>query len=35
MSEENVYKVGSVELRVDHRTFGGDGGPAVRVMAEI
>ena len=35
MSEEKVFRVGGVELRVDHRTFEGDSGPAVRVMAEV
>ena len=34
MPAENLFRVGGVELRVDHRSFGDDGGPAVRVLAE-
>ena len=35
MSEGKVFRLGNIELRVDHRTLGGDGGPAVRVMAQV
>ncbi len=32
--DEKVFHVGGVELRVDKRTFGSDGGPSVRVYGE-
>lgn len=32
--DEKVFQVGGVELRVDDRNFGGDGGPSVRVYGE-
>ena len=31
---EKVFEVGGVELRVDDRNFGSDGGPSVRVYGE-
>ena len=31
---EKVFEVGGVELRVDERNFGSDGGPSVRVYGE-
>ena len=31
---ERVFEVGGVELRVDERSFGSDGGPSVRVYGE-
>lgn len=31
---EKVFQVGGVELRVDDRNFGSDGGPSVRVYGE-
>lgn len=31
---EKVFDVGGVELHVDHRNFGSDGGPSVRVYGE-
>ena len=31
---EKVFDVGGVELRVDQRNFGSDGGPSVRVYGE-
>jgi len=31
---EKVFRVGSVELHVDERNFGSDGGPSVRVYGE-
>ena len=32
---EKVFEVGSVELHVDERNFGSDGGPSVRVYGEV
>ncbi len=32
--DEKVFHVGGVELRVDERSFGSDGGPSVRVYGE-
>ena len=32
--DEKVFQVGGVELRVDNRNFGEDGGPSVRVFGE-
>ena len=31
---EKVFEVGGVELHVDQRSFGADGGPSVRVYGE-
>ena len=31
---EKVFQVGGVELHVDERNFGSDGGPSVRVYGE-
>lgn len=31
---EKIFRAGGVELRVDERSFGGDGGPSVRVYGE-
>ncbi len=31
---EKVFEVGGVELHVDERNFGSDGGPSVRVYGE-
>lgn len=31
---EKVFEVGGVELHVDERSFGADGGPSVRVYGE-
>ncbi len=31
---EKMFQVGGVELRVDERNFGADGGPSVRVYGE-
>ncbi len=31
---EKVFEVGGVELRVDQRSLGADGGPSVRVYGE-
>ena len=35
MSQEKVFHVGGVELHVDNRTLGADGGPAVRVFGDV
>ena len=35
MSEEKVFSTGGVELHVDNRTLGEDGGPAVRVYGDV
>jgi hypothetical protein len=35
MSQEKVFQAGGVELRVDNRTLGADGGPAVRVYGDV
>jgi len=35
MSEEKVFKVGGVELHAENRSLGADGGPSVRVFAEV
>ena len=35
MSQEKVFQTGGVELRVDNRTLGDDGGPAVRVYGDV
>jgi hypothetical protein len=35
MTEERIFDVGGVQLRVENRTLGQDGGPAVRVFAEV
>ena len=35
MSQEKVFHVGGVELHVENRTFGEDGGPAVRVFGDV
>lgn len=35
MAEEQIFDVGGIQLRVDHRTFGDDGGPAVRVFGDV
>lgn len=32
---EKVFEVGGVELHVDERNFGSDGGPSVRVYGEV
>ena len=32
--EEKVFQVGGIELHVDDRNFGSDGGPSVRVYGE-
>ena len=32
---EKVFHVGGVELHVDKRNFGSDGGPSVRVYGEV
>lgn len=32
--DEKVFQVGGVELHVDNRNFGEDGGPSVRVFGE-
>lgn len=32
---EKVFDIGGVELRVDNRNFGSDGGPSVRVYGEV
>lgn len=32
---EKVFDVGGVELHVDKRNFGSDGGPSVRVYGEV
>ena len=32
--DEKVFHVGGVELRVDNRNLGADGGPSVRVYGE-
>lgn len=32
--DEKVFDVGGVELHVDQRNFGSDGGPSVRVYGE-
>lgn len=32
--KEKVFQVGGVELHVDERNFGSDGGPSVRVYGE-
>ena len=34
MMSEKVFQVGGVELHVDDRNFGSDGGPSVRVYGE-
>ncbi|RKU22090.1 hypothetical protein C6499_20315 [Candidatus Poribacteria bacterium] len=34
MMNEKVFQVGGVELHVDDRNFGSDGGPSVRVYGE-
>lgn len=35
MPSTQIHRVGGVEVRVDHRTFGEDGGPAVQILAEL
>lgn len=35
MSEEKVFKVGGVELHVENRALGEDGGPSVRVFGDV
>ncbi len=35
MNSDQIFDIGGVQLIVGHRTFGGDGGPAVRVIAEV
>ena len=35
MAQEKSFQVGGVELRVDNRTLGEDGGPAVRVFGDV
>ena len=35
MSQEKVFQVGGVELHVDNRSLGDDGGPAVRVYGDV
>ena len=35
MSQERIFQAGGVELHVDNRTFGDDGGPAVRVYGDV
>lgn len=35
MTKELKFDAGSINLRVEHRTFGEDGGPALRVLAEL
>ena len=32
--KEKVFQVGGIELHVDERNFGADGGPSVRVYGE-
>ena len=32
---EKVFDVGGIELHVDNRNFGSDGGPSVRVYGEV
>ena len=32
--QEKVFQVGGIELHVDDRNFGSDGGPSVRVYGE-
>ena len=34
MRKERVFHVGGLELRVDERNFGADGGPSVRVYGK-
>ena len=35
MSQEKVFQVGGVELHVDNRSLGDDGGPSVRVYGDV
>ena len=35
MSSEAAFHVGGVDIEVDNRTFGNDGGPAVRVFGDV
>lgn len=35
MSQEKVFQVGGVELHVDNRTLGDDGGPSVCVFGDV
>ncbi len=35
MIKEQKYDAGGIQLGVEHRTFGDDGGPALRVLAEV
>ena len=35
MSQEKIFQVGGIELRVSNRVFGDDGGPAIRVFGQV
>ncbi len=35
MKEEKIFEVGGVQLRVENRMLGDDGGPAVEVFAQV
>ena len=35
MSSQTTFRVGGVEIEVENRTFGDDGGPAVRVFGDV
>ena len=35
MSQEKSFRASGLEFRIEHRTFGGDGGPALRVFGDV